>query len=41
MLFKETNMKSDERSIAKILDDGAPFVIWEKERKYKKCCLNK
>lgn len=24
-------MNKDERSIAKILDDGGPFVIWEKE----------
>ena len=26
-------MNSDERSITKILDDGGPFVIWEKEKK--------
>ncbi len=26
-------MKSDERFITKILDDGGPFVIWEKEKK--------
>lgn len=26
-------MNSDERSISKILDDGGPFVIWEKEKK--------
>ena len=26
-------MSSDERSITKILDDGDPFVIWEKEKK--------
>ena len=26
-------MNSDERSIPKILDDGGPFVIWEKVKK--------
>ena len=26
-------MNSDERSITKILDDGGPFVIWDKEKK--------
>ena len=26
-------MNSDERFITKILDDGSPFVIWEKEKK--------
>jgi hypothetical protein len=26
-------MNNDERSITKILDDGGPFVIWEKEKK--------
>jgi SEC-C motif len=26
-------MKSGERSITKILDDGGPFVIWEKEKR--------
>jgi hypothetical protein len=26
-------MKSGERFITKILDDGGPFVIWEKEKK--------
>jgi hypothetical protein len=27
------NMNDDERFITKILDDGGPFVIWEKEKK--------
>ena len=26
-------MNGDKRYIAKILDDGSPFVIWEKEKK--------
>ncbi len=33
MTYREIDLSSDERSATKILDDGGPFVIWEKEKK--------